>query len=410
MTWVTPWSKSTCPFCFHRFHLGTAPLRITLSGGAKEKDNHVGRFLSIPAPDMGAVESPSRSLLGTLVRRFYVSETLDDKRRVCPNCHMFLPHAIASGQLAGSIVAIWGARNSGKSNFFAVLLHALQNRYASETGFTIFSQETFSVRQMKPISSDQLYRDRYGTQLGSGMAISQNQSAQIDRDLRIPLIYRLQFPKRPIDYLLRPLSRVKAMDLVIFDAAGEDMDDPTALDQFYRYVLGASGIIFMIDPFQFPGIRSRLSKKDLQNYPEIGVGPIDIVSNVINLFESRGGLRVGQKIDVPVAFAFSKSDGLHGHVYATSQIHRDSQHEGGFNVSDCDRLSDEVKECLHVWDGPRLVTLIRDKFKHYRFFALSALGQVPGEELRITKPQPRRIADPVLWLLWKRGFLRTVKD
>ena len=71
--------------------------------------------------------------------------------------------------------------------------------YADEVGFTIYDQETFSVREMRQISSKRLYRERYGTRLfGSArrMAIDQNRSAAQDRDLRIPLIYRLAFPRR----------------------------------------------------------------------------------------------------------------------------------------------------------------------------------------------------------------------
>jgi len=54
--------------------------------------------------------------------------------------------------------------------------------------------------------------------------------------VRIPLIYRLEFPKTLLDYVMNPFGRVKAMDLVVFDAAGEDLADPTLVEQFYRYV------------------------------------------------------------------------------------------------------------------------------------------------------------------------------
>jgi hypothetical protein len=325
---------------------------------------------------------------------------------------MFLPNATANGQLSSDIVAVWGARSSGKSNYFGVLLNSLERRYADEVGFTIYDQESYSTGEMKPVSSKQLYRERYakylfGTQ--TRRAVDQTQSAALNKSARVPLIYRLEFPMRPIDHLMRPLARVKAMDLVIFDAAGEDMGDATMLDQFYRYVLSASGLIFVIDPFQFPGIRSQLSPDLQRRYPAFEVEPAEVVARVITLFETRGGLRAGGKIPVPVAFAFSKSDGLKALVHPTSQILRDSRHEGGFNLPDCQRLSDEVMECVREWDNSQLLNLVRQKFSHYCFFAISALGQLPAEDLSIQPVAPRRVADPLLWLLWKRGYLRALK-
>src|SRR5207249_3958860 len=111
----------------------------------------------------------------------------------------------------------------------------LERRYANEVGFTIYDQETFSIREMRQVSSKKIYRDRYGTRLFESdkrMAIDQTRSAALDRDIRIPLIYRLEFPNRLWHYLAHPFTRVRSMDLVIFDAAGEDVEDPGTLEQF----------------------------------------------------------------------------------------------------------------------------------------------------------------------------------
>ena len=59
------------------------------------------------------------------------------------------------------------------------------------------------------------------------------------------------------------------------------------MEQFYRYILRASGIIFIIDPFQFPGIRSQLPHSLRARIPVVNHDPAEIVSCVINLFERR---------------------------------------------------------------------------------------------------------------------------
>lgn len=420
MPLITPWSKALCPFCFTRFHLSAAHLRYNLSEGNKEPDMKVAQFLSMnSAPQLGAVDMRgARTALGRLFRSVFVSNDHGGKTlRICPICHMNLPNATATGQLSSEIIAIIGARSSGKSNYFGVLLKNLETRYADEVDFTIYDQSTFSVNEMRPISSKLLYRQRYGNRLygdSARMAVDQSRSAQQDVDLRIPLIYRLEFRKRWRHYLTDPFKRVKPMDLVIFDAAGEDLQDQVTVEQFCSYILSAAGIIFIIDPFQFEGIQNLLDPELRERYPKFEIGPTDIVSRVIELFETRGRLAAGQQVPVPVAVAFSKSDGLKELmrpdrtklVHPTSAINRDSQHDGGFNDDDSVRLSEEVIECVRQWEDPGLVKLITTKFKTYRFFAMSALGQLPEKnDLRINKVSPLRIADPLLWLLWQRGYL-----
>ncbi|MCG8584877.1 MAG: hypothetical protein MI757_09220 [Pirellulales bacterium] len=237
------------------------------------------------------------------------------------------------------------------------------------------------------------------------MAIDQNRSAAQDRDLRIPLIYRLEFPKRLIHYFKRPFVSSVAMDFVIFDAAGEDMEDPIAIEQFCQYILAATGIIFMVDAAQLPGIRNRLPEALANQMPAAQVESSEVVSRVINLFETRGRVRVGTKIKVPVAFALSKSDILKDVVHPGSRVLRDSRHIDGFDVVDCERVSEEVREFIKEWDSSHLLTLADSKFERSSFFAMSALGQSPNEELRIGRVSPIRAADPLLWILWQNGFI-----
>jgi hypothetical protein len=354
---------------------------------------------------MGQVQPPANSFIQRL---FVPDDWKDGTKKICPNCHMLLPHATASGQLASETVAIIGAKSSGKSNFFGVLLHELEHRYANEVGFTIYDQDTFSLYEMKQISSKKLYRRRYGSRLFEAshrMAIDQNKSAAQDSELRIPLIYRLEFPRRWWQRLLAPFARVRAMDLVIFDAAGEDVEDPVALEQFCKYILHAAGIIFIIDPFQYAGIRNQLRPEILRRIEKQPVDAAEVVSRVINLFESRRGMFPGQKIPVPAAFVFSKSDLLKTLVHGTSRIIRDSRHDGGFNLAECRRRSDEVIECIREWDSPQLVDLAERKFQTFSFFAVSALGQLPRASMEIDPVAPLNVADPLLWLLWQRGYI-----
>jgi len=401
-----------CPFCFERFFLAAAPRRVTSAAGAVQPDGHVARYLGFDAPpDMGEVRvPPAGNFWEQLLQRIVVSEEGDgDSRKICPNCHMYLPNKTANGELTSEVFAIIGARSSGKSNYFGVLLNLLERRYAGEVGFSMFDQDTFSVRDMKPVGSRKLYRERYYKRLFEERgAMDQTLSAKSNPALRVPLIYRLQFPKQWFHYVTRPLAQMNAMDLVIFDAAGEDMDDTAMLDQFYRFLVRATGIIFVVDPFQYPGIRQQLSPELRAKLPAIETEPAEIVARVINLFEQRRGLRAGQKIDVPVAFTLSKADLLKDLVYSGSPILRDSVHRGGFDAEDCQQVSAEVMASIKRWDSPQLVDLAESHFRSYAFFAVSALGCLPDNQLRLAGLSPLRLADPLLFLLWKRGYIRAM--
>ena len=57
-----------------------------------------------------------------------------------------------------------------------------------------------------------------------------------------------------------------------------------------------------------------------------------------------------------------------------------------------------------------LVALARQSFTQVEFFAVSALGQppVPDEstgELRLLNPKPRRVEEPLLWILNRWGYI-----
>ena len=83
-------------------------------------------------------------------------------------------------------------------------------------------------------------------------------------------------------------------------------------------------------------------------------------------------------------------------------------HRGGFNLKNIQKLSEEVIECTKEWESPKLANLAKSKFKSHCFFALSALGQSPKSDLQIDRVNPKNVADPLLWLLWKNGYIPSI--
>jgi len=65
---------------------------------------------------------------------------------------------------------------------------------------------------------------------------------------------------------------------------------------------------------------------------------------------------------------------------------------------------------LHQWNVQDIETHMRLNYKKYRYFSVSALGAEPDYENSTVAPggvRPRRVDDPVLWLLRETGTVRT---
>lgn len=280
----------------------------------------------------------------------------------------------------------------------------------------MWGQETFSVQELARVTSDKLFQERYGSLFSESerRAVAQTLTAQTNPGIRIPLIYRLSFPKRTVDHVFKPFSDLRAADLVIFDAAGEDMEDLTAREQFWRYALRAAGIIFLIDPFGYESIRGRLTK-DLQErlrreQQQFGAKPVQAVSSVLDSFTSFGLLGPGKKLATPAAFVLTKCDMLRGVFPDDSLLFKDPKHDRGFNLSECRQVSEEMLAFLRTHHCTDLIAKAENAFKNFRFFGVSALGGLPEEDLSLRELRPTRVADPLFWILNQLGHLRTMRD
>lgn len=420
MPFVSPFNKVTCPFCFRQFHLRRAPTRVISASGETQPDNAVANFLGIPPPEMAPVEEAPSGLWPGLSRRFFIPVNRETgnviRRRICPFCHMALPTATANGQMTSQIIAVVGSRASGKSNYFGVLIELLESRYADEVGFAMWGQETFSVQELARVTSDKLFQERYGSLFNESNrhAVAQTMTAQTNPGIRIPLIYRLSFPKKAIEYLSRPFSDLRAADLVIFDAAGEDMEDLTAREQFWRYALRASGILFLIDPFGYESIRGRLPRelqeRLLREQQQFGAKPVHAVNSVLDSFTSSGLLGPGKKLSTPAAFVLTKCDMLRSILPDDSLLFKDPKHERGFNMAECQQVSEELQDFLRTHQAVDLIAKAENAFKTHCFFGISALGGLPEQDLSIREPRPFRVPDPLFWVLRQLGHIPAMRD
>ncbi len=372
---------------------------------------------------------------------FHVRHPPDNQKLICPSCHCPLPVNIASGKAAGEIIAIIGSRNSGKSSFFGVLIQQLRTRYMKETDFTIRAVPSYYVNG--EIHTKRLYEERYGQYLFNPnnpqvVPITPPAEGMNATDPRVPLIYELLFRRQGVQgvqavgtYTHRLLVLVKRLIgspflfqlqrlrceripiyLMIYDAAGEGMLNNDVL-QSYQFILQATAIIFLIDPFDYPGVRSQLPDKIIKNLPKEQPKPAQVVNQVIDLYQNHRRLPAAGQLNIPVAFALTKSDMFEDTdlVERTSSILRDSVHKRGYDKVGCDALNDEIITLIEQWDSAELIQIANSHFSNHRFFAVSALGNRPNEkDGTLQAINPRRIADPLFWVLHELGYLPVAEN
>lgn len=415
MPFTHPFSKVLCPFCFEYFHLGQAPVRV-VSSSELVNDPVVQEFLRLPAGSealMPPVEEQS-GFFNKAIRYFYYPALHNGKvtkHRICPHCHMKLPIQLGNNGMLSNIIAVTGYRDSGKSNFFGVLINELKNRYSQEVGLNLITQETFSTSAMRSVFSDELYNERYGADLlgDNPQVVRATLSAQTNSDIRIPLIYRLnltRFSKR--QRWLHPFANHRPIDLVLFDAAGEDMSSPEMLSLYCRYISRAAGIIALIDPLSYPEIRNDIT----MNYRSTSYQnrPYDTMGVLTQTIESAGRHNSTQKINTPLAVTISKFDLLRNIDGLDPSVFEDHVHSSGFDSLAADKTSDAIRNFLIRKRINSIPTVVENNYKTYKYFGMSALGRSPRPDRSLTSIEPINIADSLFWILNQLGYLQTEEE
>ncbi len=163
----------------------------------------------------------------------------------------------------------------------------------------------------------------------------------------------------------------------------------------YPYVAESAGLILLIGPEEYAALELPRGQGDS------GQKLVNVVDAVINFLKRRGIER-----RVPAAVVVTKLDEFRSQIYRGSPIHDESRHKDGLDAASVRLISDEVASYLAAWGGGDLVHKVAENFPEHSFFALSALGQRPDPQTRrVTCIRPHRVADPLLWLFWKLGYI-----
>lgn len=320
---------------------------------------------------------------------------LETTTRICPACHATLP--VHFGTVNSRLIALVGAKESGKTVFMTVLVHELMNKVgrrldAAMSGADDRTRERFAGAYEGPL---------YGEKRLLGATTAATRSG------REPMVFRFTTEERR--RLGSPVPRHTLLSF--FDTAGEDLTSKESVEENVRYLAEADGIVLLLDPLQMPGARALAAPSArLPAQGAVADDPANVLERITDLVSPLdGGSK--RKISRPLAIAFSKLDALDHNLKETSPLRRPAPTAAFFDETDSQEVHAEIRRLLSSWDGDRIDHLASKHYEHFRYFGLSALGGTPTAENKVNSRgiRPYRVADPFLWALGGFGAIKVKK-
>ena len=349
----------------------------------------------------------------------------------CGRCESRVPEEALYSELLP--IAVVGPSRSGKTHFLTVMAHQL----LEDVVWPSYWMASRIVRVRRPDGDDES-RNSFATsddhflnceerlypQAGAGVILPQTERRGESR-LPLSLVVHLSF-ERPSSFWGRePYGRRNVL-LTFTDTAGEDLTHTGWGGIVEKYPVLETGrakaIMALVDPAELTSIRDDIVANPIleQRFADVGV-ELKVqatMASVLSIPQIRKMRRV------PLAVCLTKTDGLaqlgqfgDDNPMATPRNAlsgvRDSS-LGSVNLSAVCELSDAVRRFLvsKDRDGDDKIARAASNFRYHSFFAVDALGAaiksvetVEGQRLMRGTPSPRRVLDPLLWILWQHGYV-----
>ena len=374
-----------CPYCFDDYDLRQVHWRCSDLNGVHckfEPDTILGEYRGRPTEPMahtfevkGHAWWPRRTARcpnGQLTRT-----------RICPHCHNTLPHNVE--QVSDDIVGIYGARQSGKTQYIATVVDSLGDEVlpAMDLQLCALSEETIRRRRAM--------------------------HARLWGELRCLEFTRIAPNADPLMFGVRGAGKFR-QNLILYDTAGEAFG--TNLEKRDTlYLLRARGLAILLDPFQIPVVRQVLGSQGVEMPPLVERGPAELVAQFVRDYMRVTPQGRGRRIDIPVALTVTKIDALlkGGLLDKSHPVASPARYDGGFHVKEHAQVAGYMREKLLEWEQAQLVKTVDLYFRDHTFCGVSALGQNPrrleSDMVLDREPAPLRVADPFIWLLARLGTI-----
>lgn len=306
-------------------------------------------------------------------------------RRLCPKCHNPLP--LGFGKHPLKFISVIGVTGAGKTVYISQMLKSM-NRYASYVDMAAFftSDHEINFVEDNPV------------EVGKPLPrpTMQGQLAQ-------PMFYDLVQTTKS--------GQVRTDTIVIYDIAGESCQNAADMQKYGKFVTKSDGIILLVDPSQLDlVVGDKLGENVRSAEPE------RVINTIYNAFVEKNSY---EQQETPIAVCISKSDSFQEVLpeVASRDINPvvdsfSDENLPKFNASEYNQLQPEI---MRLMCNNPLVTSLKKKYKNFNFFIFSATGCAVEDRILpddkqarsypVAPPVPRRIAEPLLWMFYKFGYI-----
>jgi hypothetical protein len=378
-----------CPYCYHAF--AEREILFRCSGRASG-----GRAPCVPVRDE-VVER--KQFQPAMLPPVFPADARRDtaecpschiptRQQVCPGCHSLLPATFRSVQ--GRLIALVGPSEAGKTAFMTVLIHELSTQAgerlnASTIGADETTQERFVSHYEWP-----MYRQ------------SELNLTLRKQDHIAPLVFRFVMSQQS---RFRPQPHELLLSFA--DSAGEDLVSNESIDLMARYLAAADAVIVLIDPLQFHSVRSQIPGTPMPRQARGTSEPLAVFERITSLLLAGTGREAVEK---PVAIVLSKLDAIWPLLPPDDPLRAPKPLTSAFDDKDNVARQDQIRDMLDRWGIPGIDQVARQRYKLFRYFAVSAIGATPTADNKIPAEgiHPYRVMEPFMWLLNQFGFVKSM--
>jgi hypothetical protein len=316
--------------------------------------------------------------------------------KLCPNCWNPL-----AGELAGAAtVSIIGSSASGKTCYTTSLIRQIETRLAQPTAYEM-------SLEWEDDGGRKYFRDQRRTIFAEKALPEATQKQTSVQTLQIVLRFTVRKWRSRLRHGNQGVVR-----LVFPDPSGEIFDNLSDL-YFVGSLFAARAIILIVDPLMSEAYRARLAAAGKEQPAYDVTDTATSLGNFVQVLRKLERQEDG-KLDKQLAVVVGKCD-------EEGMFDPDDQRFGGqfpcqgrfYDPSLTAEVSERVAQHLiQDLEMPNVAALARQNFKDVAFFACSALGRPPVRvvekgkvRLRLVDPTPRRVEEPLLWILHRWGYL-----
>jgi hypothetical protein len=382
-------ARRSCPYCYVKIDTRKPWFRCTGRPAPGRQpcqpqwDDHRAQAIGIKEMVLPSFPGPGGGLRVAAAARCPHC-TGESGLKVCPNCHSRLPAGF--GENDSPLIAVVGARHTGKSVYLKVLSYQLRHGLGRQfdADVRLIGDGQFQAET----GGGQDFLDPAGDLFPDGGLYQRTNAALEGR--REPIVF---------GWRQRRVTGYQTTYLSFFDTAGEDLGAQDSVDNL-RYLGAADALILLLDPFMIPQARDRIRLP--ASAVDAEAGTIDVVNRVTENLRISHRLGGRRNIPIPVAVAFAKIDAFFDVLGPDHPLVSRPTPGAYYDEQGGRGTHEHVRALLHDWGAAEIDLHFVHNYQKFRYFAVSSLGAEPDYDANtvdVRGVRPFRVEEPLLWLL-----------